>query len=267
MLTSQGIAEEKEGAKLIDMKGKAYGMMRLQRPDGTITYSARDLTILDYRSESLSIDDCVYVAGEGQRVHFEQLLAAGKRLGIPAASKSKYCEVGHVALDAVEGLTLEAYIDGLLEEALTLSPDLGISAGVIVKSFVNFEHLRVNPETGVALGRMNIHEAMRRGLGDLLAAYTICKDFLHRHFDDERLVQTDDFSNTEVKNDILGLGYLPFLYDNCSRRPTTAPMVNYAQVLARRILHRPTSNVFGKIELAAIRSFVNLADDLGIGGL
>ncbi|KKU36582.1 MAG: Arginine-tRNA ligase [Candidatus Wolfebacteria bacterium GW2011_GWC2_46_275] len=78
---TKGIAKESEGAIVIPIEGYEAPMI-IRKSDGAYLYPTTDLATLRHRVSDLNADRIVYVVGNEQSLHFEQLFKAAKKLEI-----------------------------------------------------------------------------------------------------------------------------------------------------------------------------------------
>lgn len=77
---AKGIAKLSEGALIVELKDKPP--LLLQKSDGATTYATRDIAAVLHRVKQYRPEKIVYVVGSEQKLHFEQLFEAIKKLGI-----------------------------------------------------------------------------------------------------------------------------------------------------------------------------------------
>ncbi len=87
-LLEKGIARveeegKKKGSVVVDLGGELDTPV-LMKSDGTTLYLSRDLASLLWRYERWKPDYLIYVVAREQRLHFKQLFALARRLGIPS---------------------------------------------------------------------------------------------------------------------------------------------------------------------------------------
>jgi len=83
-LLQRGIAEESEGAICIffpEDPELAEKPCLIRKKDGGFLYATSDLATIEYRRKEWSPDSILYVVGAPQRLHFQQLFAAARRIG------------------------------------------------------------------------------------------------------------------------------------------------------------------------------------------
>jgi arginyl-tRNA synthetase len=122
-LLAGGIAEKSEGAVCIffrDIPSLEEKPSLIRKSDGGYLYSTTDLATLEYRQTRWKPDAIWYVTGAPQQLHFEQVFAAARRLGITA-------DLRHVAFGSILGEDRKMMktrsgenveLGGLLQEAM-----------------------------------------------------------------------------------------------------------------------------------------------------
>jgi arginyl-tRNA synthetase len=90
-----GVARESEGAVCVFLDGQAVPMI-VRKQDGAFLYATTDLATLRYRMETWRPDAVLYVVDQRQSLHFEQLFAVARRMGIEV-------ELRHVSFGMVLG--------------------------------------------------------------------------------------------------------------------------------------------------------------------
>jgi arginyl-tRNA synthetase len=89
-----GIATESQGAIVVEMEGKKPPCI-LQKGDGATTYLARDVGAVIYRHEQKHFDaKMLYVVGQAQAFHFEQVFHVLKKMGYEWADKCQHIPFG-----------------------------------------------------------------------------------------------------------------------------------------------------------------------------
>jgi arginyl-tRNA synthetase len=83
-LLASGVAERSEGAVIVrfDSPELRDHVMIVQKKDGAANYATTDLACLRYRMERWNPARIVYVTDGRQQLHFQQLFALGRRIGI-----------------------------------------------------------------------------------------------------------------------------------------------------------------------------------------
>jgi len=122
-LEQEGIAEESQGALVVFFKNHptlAEKPFLIRKADGGFLYATTDIATLEYRKERWHPDAIWYVCGMPQQLHFEQLFATAKKIGIS-------CELRHISFGSILGEDRKMMktrsgekneLNALLEEAL-----------------------------------------------------------------------------------------------------------------------------------------------------
>jgi len=83
-LTARGLAEKSDGADVIHLEEDGLPLFIIRKSDGGFNYATTDIATLLYRTERWRPDKIVYVTDERQQLHFQQLFAVARRLGLSA---------------------------------------------------------------------------------------------------------------------------------------------------------------------------------------
>lgn len=70
-----------QGATLVDLEAYDLIPALVKKSDGATLYMTRDLAAVFYRKRTYDFDQCLYVVGNEQSVHFKQLKAVIKEMG------------------------------------------------------------------------------------------------------------------------------------------------------------------------------------------
>jgi arginyl-tRNA synthetase len=98
-LAAQGVAEMSEGALCIffrDIPALADKPMIIRKSDGGFLYATTDLATIEYRTRTWNPSQIWYVVGAPQSLHFRQLFAAARRMGVTA-------KLEHIAFGSILG--------------------------------------------------------------------------------------------------------------------------------------------------------------------
>ncbi len=98
-LTAQGVAEMSEGALCIffrDIPPLADKPVIIRKSDGGFLYATTDLATIDYRVKRWNPSAIWYVVGAPQSLHFQQIFAAARRMGVTA-------NLRHIAFGSILG--------------------------------------------------------------------------------------------------------------------------------------------------------------------
>jgi arginyl-tRNA synthetase len=96
----------------------------IQKSDGSTLYITRDLAALFYRKNTYNFDEVLYVVGNEQKLHFQQLKAVVKKMGYDFDDEIKHINFGLVLQDGKKMSTRKGKIvklEDVLKEASNLS--------------------------------------------------------------------------------------------------------------------------------------------------
>jgi len=126
---SAGITAISAGALVVQLgeidKGLKETPCLLRQTDGTTLYATRDLAALFHRHEEFHFERALYVVGAEQKLHFRQLKAVLKRLGVPWEPRVEHVEFGlllgkdkkKLASRKGDVLVLDDLLDEVVEES------------------------------------------------------------------------------------------------------------------------------------------------------
>jgi len=83
-LTERGLARKSDGADVIHLEDEGLPPFIIRKSDGGFNYATTDIATLLYRTERWHPEKVVYVTDERQQLHFRQLFAVARLLGLPA---------------------------------------------------------------------------------------------------------------------------------------------------------------------------------------
>lgn len=139
-LTDKGVAKESEGAVVVPLEKYGLPPALVQKSDGASLYLTRDIAALKHRIKEYRPEKILYVVGNEQSLHFEQLSAVAEVMGLET-------EIAHVKFGLILGPDKKKFssregravpMTELLDKAIELSgKDVGIGA---LKYFVLKEH-------------------------------------------------------------------------------------------------------------------------------
>ncbi|MEK7579819.1 MAG: arginine--tRNA ligase [Patescibacteria group bacterium] len=140
-LRNKGIAKESQGAVIISLDQFNLLPALIQRSDGASLYLTRDIAALKYRIKEYKPEKILYVVGNEQSLHFDQLKAIAKISGLDET------EISHIKFGLILGKDKKKLssreggavpIKELIDKAVELSGKaVGISA---LKYFILKEH-------------------------------------------------------------------------------------------------------------------------------
>jgi arginyl-tRNA synthetase len=99
ILEKTGKLKKSEGARIIDLEEEGISTpIIIKKSNGSTTYATRDLAAILYRARTYNFDKALYITSYEQNLHFKQIFATAKLLGL----SKKYIEgLEHVAFGMV----------------------------------------------------------------------------------------------------------------------------------------------------------------------
>ena len=126
-MLEKGIATRSEGAVIVKFPDDVPPVAMLEKSDGSTLYLTRDIPNLQYRLREYQPDKILYVVANEQALHFEQLFAIAKMLGLDSA-KLEHVKFGlivgadHKKLSSRTGGSV--LFKDVVEEAITRARDI-----------------------------------------------------------------------------------------------------------------------------------------------
>lgn len=87
-LLQRGIAEPSRGAVICNIEGEPAPLL-IRKADGSYLYGTTDIATIEYRVKTWNPSRVLYVVGAPQQMHFRQLFAIARKLGVT-------CDLEHV---------------------------------------------------------------------------------------------------------------------------------------------------------------------------
>ncbi|MEW5701957.1 MAG: arginine--tRNA ligase [Candidatus Zixiibacteriota bacterium] len=120
-LRESGVAHGGDDGALIIPVGAGDPPLLLRKADGATLYATRDLAAAEYRHATYQFDQCLYIVGSAQALHFRQLFAALKVMGHAWADRMAHVDFGWVKFANVTMSTRKGnivFLDDVLAEAV-----------------------------------------------------------------------------------------------------------------------------------------------------
>ncbi len=124
-LKNKSLLKKDQGAMIVDLGDKIPPAL-IQKSDGSTLYITRDLAALFYRKNTYNFDEVLYVVGNEQKLHFNQLKKVVSLMGYDFAEDIHHINFGLVLQDGKKMSTRKGKIvklEDVLKEASTLSLD------------------------------------------------------------------------------------------------------------------------------------------------
>lgn len=145
ILEKSGKVEESNGAKIIDLTSEGIKTpCIIQKSNGSSIYATRDLAAILYRARTYDFDKCLYVVGEEQALHFKQVFAVSKYLGLDEKYTNGLEHVSYGMIRLPEGKMSSrkgnfVKVKDLLEEAISKVNEIMIDKEIDDKEEVSKE--------------------------------------------------------------------------------------------------------------------------------
>lgn len=95
-LKQKKLLKDSQDAKIIDLKKYKLGVSVIQKKDESSLYMTRDLAAAQYRYQQFHFDQMLYVVGNPQKLHFQQVFKILELLGCEFVDKCHHIAYGHV---------------------------------------------------------------------------------------------------------------------------------------------------------------------------
>lgn len=93
-LLEKGIAERSEGAVIVNLDAEGLPPALIQKSDGGSLYHTRDIAAYEYRIKKYGPEKLIYVVGNEQSLHFEQLFAILEKMEKWAEDRAVHVKYG-----------------------------------------------------------------------------------------------------------------------------------------------------------------------------
>ena len=130
ILDNSGKLMDSQGAKIVNLEGEGINTpCIIQKSNGASIYATRDLAAILYRARTYDFDKCLYVVGEEQTLHFKQVFAVAKYLGLDSKYTDGLEHVSYGLIRLPEGKMSSRKgnfikVEDLLNEAISKARDI-----------------------------------------------------------------------------------------------------------------------------------------------
>ncbi|CAG9620604.1 arginine--tRNA ligase [Sutcliffiella rhizosphaerae] len=125
LLAEKGLLEESNGAKVIQMDDStSLPPCLIKKSDGATLYATRDLAAALYRKEMYHFSKALYIVGQEQTIHFQQIKAVLKKAGFEWSEEMYHISFGLLLKDGKKMSTRKGKIvllEQVIEEAIQLA--------------------------------------------------------------------------------------------------------------------------------------------------
>ncbi|MDR0266653.1 arginine--tRNA ligase [Paenibacillus sp.] len=129
-LRDKGLLEESDGALVVRLDDEGMPPCLILKKDGTTIYPTRDLATAIYRHDTMKAERLLYVVGNEQRLHFEQVFAVLRRMGMDWVDSCIHLPFGLMKFEGKKMSTrrgkiveLEKVLDEAVAQALAIIND------------------------------------------------------------------------------------------------------------------------------------------------
>src|SRR3990167_8961368 len=129
-----------EGALVIDLDSYGLTPLLLKKRDGTTLYATRDLTALFDRFEEFNFNQMLYVVGQEQTLHFNQLFSALEKMKIQWVNRCHHIPFGMIRTNDKNRDTRERtliYIENISEEDTKSAKNASEKKNQLKKEFLS----------------------------------------------------------------------------------------------------------------------------------
>ncbi|ABX41909.1 arginine--tRNA ligase [Lachnoclostridium phytofermentans] len=126
-LMEKHLLSESEGAKIVDLNQFDMPPCMIIKKDGSSIYHSRDLAAVLYRKKQYQFDKCIYVTGQEQKLHFEQVFKVIELMGYEWSQNLIHVPYGLVRLQGVKLSSRTGnivYAEDILTEAIKRALEL-----------------------------------------------------------------------------------------------------------------------------------------------
>lgn len=124
MLEKQELVKESDGAQVVELDDLSLPPCLIKKSDGATLYATRDLAAALYRKEAYQFSKALYVVGQEQSIHFQQVKEVLKKAGYDWATEMHHITFGLLLKDGKKMSTRKGKIvllEEVLQEAIQLA--------------------------------------------------------------------------------------------------------------------------------------------------
>jgi arginyl-tRNA synthetase len=117
LIKEKGLLETSDGAEVVRLDEEGLPPSLIKKSDGATLYATRDIAAALYRKKTYDFSHALYVVGQEQTIHFRQLFAVLKKLGMTWADEMVHVPFGLFLQEGKKMSTRKGRVT-LLEEVL-----------------------------------------------------------------------------------------------------------------------------------------------------
>lgn len=246
----KGVAKRSEGAVIIPVPEKAP--LVIQKSDEAFLYATTDIATVKQRVKQWKPDLVLYVVGNEQALHFEQLFYAVKQLGIVGHETLLHVKFGmilgedmkklstragkHIALDAVIGEAIERARKTVDEKRPDLSErERAKIAKAIGIAALKYNDLSQNRQSDIAFQWDKMLNLEGNSAPYLMYSYARLKSILRKAGRISRLKNADALTNPLELKLVLKLANFPDVVEEITKNYFPHHLADYLYNLAKGV--------------------------------
>lgn len=124
MLKEQRLLELSEGAEVVRLDEQQIPPCLIKKSDGATLYATRDLAAALFRQREYKFDEALYIVGQEQTIHFQQVKGVLKKLGYVWAEQMEHIPFGLILQHGKKMSTRKGRVillEDVLNEAIKLA--------------------------------------------------------------------------------------------------------------------------------------------------
>ena len=124
MLEGQNLLKESDGAQVVELDAPSLPPCLIKKSDGATLYATRDLAAALYRKKAYQFSKALYVVGQEQSIHFQQVKEVLKKAGFDWAAEMHHISFGLLLKDGKKMSTRKGKVvllEEVLQEAIQLA--------------------------------------------------------------------------------------------------------------------------------------------------
>ncbi|TYS70934.1 arginine--tRNA ligase [Sutcliffiella horikoshii] len=124
MLEEQNLLKESDGAQVVELDEPTLPPCLIKKSDGATLYATRDLAAALYRKKVYQFSKALYVVGQEQTIHFQQVKEVLKKAGFDWAAEMHHITFGLLLKDGKKMSTRKGKVvllEEVLQEAIQLA--------------------------------------------------------------------------------------------------------------------------------------------------
>lgn len=124
MLEGQNLLKESDGAQVVELDDPSLPPCLIKKSDGATLYATRDLAAALYRKKAYQFSKALYVVGQEQSIHFQQVKEVLKKAGFDWAGEMHHISFGLLLKDGKKMSTRKGKVvllEEVLQEAIQLA--------------------------------------------------------------------------------------------------------------------------------------------------